>query len=199
VASSSDALCALRTRAGARRWALAACAHVRFCGVATPEEQLRSHVADGSVVGTREEEAYALAFTCGVCDTRSFKRISKRAYHHGVVIVTCASCGNRHLIADNLKWFEDAATNIEKIMREKGEEVIRLSQFRLGDGGEAEEPTVQMEGLDLENFARADAWPAPVPVPTLADPETLVAAGEAAGKEAAEARRARKRPPSEPA
>jgi hypothetical protein len=31
------------------------------------------------------------------------------------------------LIADNLKWFKDSSTNIEDILREKGEQVKRVS------------------------------------------------------------------------
>ncbi|CAG8503040.1 484_t:CDS:2 [Paraglomus brasilianum] len=52
--------------------------------------------------------------------------MSKQAYDHGVVIIQCASCENRHLIADNLGWFRESKTNIETLMVEQGEKVKRI-------------------------------------------------------------------------
>ena len=76
-----------------------------------------------ALAGSTSEEAYAFVFTCIKCDTRSAKRISKRAYHHGVVLVECPGCKNRHLVADNLKWFGEETSNIESILKEIGEQV----------------------------------------------------------------------------
>jgi mitochondrial protein import protein ZIM17 len=66
-------------------------------------------------------------FTCTECNTRAVKGFSRLAYEKGVVLVTCPGCQNRHLIADNLGWFNKAATNIETILAAKGEEVQKLS------------------------------------------------------------------------
>jgi len=66
----------------------------------------------------------AIVFTCTVCDTRSAKQFTENAYRNGVVIVQCPGCQNRHLIADNLGYFEeqeDGGWNIEKAMEKMGE------------------------------------------------------------------------------
>lgn len=72
------------------------------------------------------EQKMQMIYTCKVCSTRNSQTISKQAYTEGVVIVKCSGCSNNHLVADNLGWFKDKKTNIEDILREKGEEVRRV-------------------------------------------------------------------------
>ena len=74
-----------------------------------------------------------LRFTCthSACDAAddrtSTKIISRQAYDEGVVLVHCdciPGSPKLHLIADRLGWFGDK-TDIEAVMREKGEAVVR--------------------------------------------------------------------------
>lgn len=67
--------------------------------------------------------AFRLTLLYLVCETRSAKTLSKHAYFHGVVLVRCPHCENLHLIADRLGWFEEESTDIESILKAKGEHV----------------------------------------------------------------------------
>ncbi|KAF9219739.1 zf-DNL-domain-containing protein [Gyrodon lividus] len=77
------------------------------------------------------EPRLAIAFTCTAdgCNHRSAHSFTKRSYERGIVIIQCPSCKNRrHLIADNLGWFEDGTEDgrlrtIEDILRVRGEHV----------------------------------------------------------------------------
>eukprot|EP00933_Yihiella_yeosuensis_P083212 TRINITY_DN97402_c0_g1_i1.p1 TRINITY_DN97402_c0_g1~~TRINITY_DN97402_c0_g1_i1.p1 ORF type:complete len:223 (-),score=46.24 TRINITY_DN97402_c0_g1_i1:32-634(-) len=114
------------------------------------EELIKEIASEKELPGTRAEDAYAIAYTCGKCNGRSAKKISKRAYHHGVVIITCPFCKNRHLIADRLGWFEEGGTDIEKMMKEKGEEV-RTGVFGFG-GTREDADRVMQELVDMDEF-----------------------------------------------
>ena len=88
--------------------------------------------------GMRSEGAkMLLRFTCKVCESTSTKTISKHSYEHGVVIVRC-SCDAQHLIADNLGWLGPKGTNVETLLAERGEAVLRQRLSESGRGGEDE-------------------------------------------------------------
>ncbi len=79
----------------------------------------------------------AIVFTCTVCDTRSAKKFSEQAYREGVVVVRCPGCGNDHLIADNLGFFEDDWT-LEDALKARGDSVETLDDDNLAEGVDAD-------------------------------------------------------------
>jgi hypothetical protein len=72
-------------------------------------------------------DKYAMVYTCGVCETRAAKMISKQAYHHGVVLIRCPQCENLHLIADHLGQFEEKGWNVEDFLEQQGDKVKRVA------------------------------------------------------------------------
>lgn len=68
-----------------------------------------------------------IVFTCTVCETRAARKMSKKSYYEGVVIIRCPGCQNHHLIADRLGYFEDESTDVESLLKARGEVVKRMS------------------------------------------------------------------------
>jgi mitochondrial protein import protein ZIM17 len=88
--------------------------------------------SDPAIPGSQKgSKKLAIIFTCTVCNTRSAKQFTDKAYQNGVVIVQCPGCQNRHLIVDNLGFFEDCEEdggwNIEKAMEKMGEHVKAIT------------------------------------------------------------------------
>jgi hypothetical protein len=80
----------------------------------------------GTTIG-KVEVKINLMYKCNVCNEHNSHLISRHAYENGVVIVTCAGCKNKHLIADNLNWFEDIKEkNVEEMLLKKGEIVLKV-------------------------------------------------------------------------
>ena len=95
-----------------------------------------------------------MAFTCTKCDTKQARTFNKDSYTKGVVLLRCGGCDNLHLIADNLGWFEDGKTNIQDIMKAKGD----LVKTNIDDNSiefeinypEEEKSTESVEELKIE-------------------------------------------------
>lgn len=75
----------------------------------------------------------AIIYTCAICETRSMKQFTEKAYKHGVVIVTCPKCQSQHLIADNLGYFSNNDTvnsdkkfDLETALSQKGQSIKKL-------------------------------------------------------------------------
>ena len=70
----------------------------------------------------------AAIYTCKICDTRSVKQFTERAYTYGVVIATCPGCNNRHLLADRLGYFDNQQVDLETIAKENGESLKSIGE-----------------------------------------------------------------------
>lgn len=94
-------------------------------GFTTPTKPVSYTFNADEIKGTTRGKGGLLlmAFTCGKCETKQARTFSKDSYTKGVVLLRCGGCDNLHLVADNLGWFRDGKTNIEDLMREKGESV----------------------------------------------------------------------------
>ncbi|KAH6561485.1 hypothetical protein BASA50_001234 [Batrachochytrium salamandrivorans] len=122
-----------------------------------PPPPLKPAVAAGLNAGT---DRMIIGFTCKVCDHRSYKSMSKKAYATGVVMIKCDGCKNMHLIADHLGWFDSSKPpgTIEDIMREKGETVKRIKvqppvKFRVAEPSVSNSETDRSTGSDSAVFA----------------------------------------------
>lgn len=125
----------------------------RLKGLSTEDQQLiissllhpelqKPSAMGGPGIGPEGADMVA-AFTCGQCDFRMVKKFSKHAYTKGIVIVECPNCRGKHLLADNLGWFENEARNVEDILREKGEHFMRVGaggDYQVVAAGEGEQP-----------------------------------------------------------
>jgi hypothetical protein len=113
-------------------------------------QQQRWTQTASTIAGTKAREAYLFVYTCKVCGERSERKISKRAYHHGVVLVKCPGCSKNHLVADNLKWFEDQPVNVETMLKARGESVTT------GTCTHVDDDMLHVEGFSLDSDGSRD-------------------------------------------
>lgn len=124
---------------------LTRCAFLRSSDPVAPTEfpGVRTH-SDGNFVAV---------YTCGVCDTRSARQISKRAYSHGIVLLRCPGCDNLHLLADNIGMF-GGRTTAQELLAAHGE-AVRRGTLAPGDDGQV----LGLEPQDLEALRDTLALP----------------------------------------
>ncbi|BDA40932.1 probable DNL-type zinc finger protein at C-terminar half [Coccomyxa sp. Obi] len=114
-------------------------------GIGTAVLEGQSSKAEEPAAASSSGKDMLAVFTCTKCDTRSVKPFSKRAYDHGVVIVKCPGCQSHHLLSDQLGWY-GAKQNIEDILNERGENIIR----RVHDDGTLELTLEELQGRARE-------------------------------------------------
>ncbi|CAK0807441.1 unnamed protein product, partial [Prorocentrum cordatum] len=93
---------------------------------------------------------FRILFTCRICERRNENLISRVAYGHGIVIVTCPGCTNRHLISDKTGLLQRSRWDVEMLA---GENVTRLGgsgllQVQTGDRPPAPQAPPDGRGLD---------------------------------------------------
>ncbi|GAB0491960.1 hypothetical protein MMPV_003217 [Pyropia vietnamensis] len=98
-----------------------------------------------------------IVFTCGVCETRISKSISRSSYEKGVVLIQCPSCEKRHVIADNLGHFSQLTggkKNVEEMVGEVtrvSTDVYNLEKLLTNDAQQAD------TAVDVDAFPRSIA------------------------------------------
>lgn len=90
-----------------------------------------------------------IGFTCARCNQRTHRTFSKDAYTKGIVLIQCGGCENRHIIADNLGWFDQPGKikNIEDMLAQRGEPAPRNTWSKDEEGSILE----ILAGNDKEN------------------------------------------------
>lgn len=75
-----------------------------------------------------------LSFTCNICEDRSTYKINRVSFMHGIVVLWCQSCNQKHLIADNLGKldFPEFGRNLEEYMAKQGTPVRRVVMSKEG-------------------------------------------------------------------
>lgn len=96
-----------------------------FSTLACPDDKHQESLTSDVPGATKGDEFMIAMFTCKVCETRSARKISKIAFHHGSVLVRCPGCKNLHVLSDHQGFFDDNEIDIEKMLRERGEKVQR--------------------------------------------------------------------------
>lgn len=106
------------------------------------QSESESKDKDKKVLGFVGADMIGLAFTCDAndCGTRISKRIKRRSYERGTVVVQCPTCEKYHIIADNMGMYKEVtggARNVEELAKQQGQKVKRVdsASFDFKDDG----------------------------------------------------------------
>ena len=94
---------------------------------------------------------FVAVYTCKICETRSARLISKRAYSHGIVLLRCPGCDNHHLLADNIGMF-GGPVSAQQLLEAHGE-AVRRGVVQAG----ADQQVIGLEPQDIEALRTAAA------------------------------------------
>lgn len=102
-------------------------------------------------------EKFLMMYTCKICVGRNAHMVSKVAYYHGMVVVTCRHCKSKHLIADNerkLDFPEEYGMHVS--LKQELKFVIsfivlgkRIEEFLINKGERVQK--LQINSMDLED------------------------------------------------
>lgn len=119
-------------------------------GSDSPSEMLSNVGQVSTESGFVLKDRMAIQFTCNICQAKTKKSFTRRAYEQGVVIVRCSQCRQQHLIADHLDYFPHLTEDGETVEEHANARGIRCTRASV-DALKFEE-LVRDDRIDLNDW-----------------------------------------------